>query len=150
MTNEQRSSQPPQGQFDPDYYVQWQPPIIPPGQGRRVVRNAIAFLSAVLVFIALTALWRSNLIALPGGRGDIVGRVAAPAGGAVVFTGTDLTEIPVAADGSFIVRGVRSGRQILYVAFAGTAWEVAVDVPNQGTVDVGVITVQPTAEPVQR
>lgn len=150
MGEPQTPSQPPSGTpIDPDYYVKWKPPIIPPGQGRRVVRIAIVALAVVLVVMGAIALWRSNLIALPGGRGDIVGRVIAPTGGAVVFTLTNPEEIPVAADGSFTVPNVPAGRQMLYVALTGMAWEVPVEVPNQGVVDVGVITVEVTAEPVR-
>ncbi|WP_298400497.1 hypothetical protein [uncultured Chloroflexus sp.] len=150
MSEPQNSSQPPSGgSVNPDYYVQWKPPLIPPGQGRRVVRIAIAVLAVALVFMGAVTLWRSNLIALPGGRGDIMGRVAAPTGGAVVFVLPNPTEIPVAADGSFTVPNVPAGRQMLYVALAGMAWEVPVEVPNQGSVDVGVITVEVTAEPAQ-
>ncbi len=150
MSEPQNPSQPPSGgSVNPDYYVQWKPPLIPPGQGRRVVRIAIAVLAVALVFMGAVALWRSNLIALPGGHGDIMGRVAAPTGGAVVFVLPNPTEIPVAADGSFTVPNVPAGRQMLYVALAGMAWEVPVEVPNQGSVDVGVITVEVTAEPAQ-
>lgn len=150
MSEPQNPSQPPSsGSVDPDYYVQWKPPLIPPGQGRRVVRIAIAVLAIALVVMGAVALWRSNLIALPGGRGDIVGRVVAPTGGAVVFVLPNPTEIPVAADGSFTVSNVPSGRQMLYVALSGMAWEVPVEVPNQGKVDAGIITVEVTAEPAQ-
>jgi hypothetical protein len=38
---------------------------------------------------------------------------------------------------------------MLYVGFSGTAWEVEVNVPNQGMVDVGVITVETTAEAIR-
>ncbi|WP_322487447.1 hypothetical protein [Chloroflexus sp.] len=137
------------GAFDPDYYVKWRPPLIPPGHGRRIVRIAIAVLAVALVIMGAVALWRSNLIALPGGRGDIVGRVVAPTDGAVVFVLPNPTEIPVAADGSFTVPNVPSGRQMLYIAFSGMAWEVPVEVPNQGSIDVGVITVEVTAEPAR-
>ncbi|WP_322494055.1 hypothetical protein [Chloroflexus sp.] len=148
MSEPKHTPQPPSGgSIDPEYYVKWKPPIIPPGQGRRVVRIAIAVLAVALVVMGAVELWRSNLIALPGGRGDIVGRVVAPTGGAVVFVLPNPTEIPVAADGSFTVPNVPSGRQMLYVAFSGMAWEVPVEVPNQGTVDAGVITVEVTAEP---
>ncbi|WP_298817726.1 hypothetical protein [Chloroflexus sp.] len=150
MSTPEPPSQPPAGSpVDPDYYVKWQPPLIPPGQGRRIVRIAIMALIVVLLVMGAVALWRSNLIALPGGRGTIVGRVAAPTAGAVVFTLANPTEIPVADDGSFALPDVPSGRQMLYVALSGVAWEVPVEVPNQGTVDVGVITVEVTAEPVQ-
>jgi len=140
---------PPGNPVDPDYYVNWKPPLIPPGQGRRLVRIAIIVLAVVLVIMSAVALWRSNLVALPGGRGEIVGRVIAPTAGAVVFTLTNPTEIPVAADGSFTLSDVPSGRQMLYVALSGVAWEIPVDVPNQGVVDVGVITVEVTAEPIR-
>lgn len=136
-------------QFDPDYYVKWRPPLIPPGQGRQVVRIAIFVLSGILIIMAAVALWRSNLIALPGGRGTIVGKVIAPSEGAVVFTLTNPTEIPVGVDGRFTLPDVPSGRQMLYVGFSGTAWEVEVNVPNQGMVDVGVITVETTAEAIR-
>lgn len=136
-------------QFDPDYYVKWRPPLIPPGQGRRVIRIAIFILSGMLMVMAAVILWRSNLIALPGGRGVIVGQVIAPGEGAVVFTLANPTEIPVAADGRFTIPDVPSGRQMLYVGFSGTAWEVAVDVPNQGMVDVGIISVETTAEAIR-
>ncbi|GIV88232.1 MAG: hypothetical protein KatS3mg055_0750 [Chloroflexus sp.] len=142
-------SPPPGNPVDPDYYVNWKPPLIPPGQGRRLVRIAIIVLAVVLVIMSAVALWRSNLVALPGGRGEIVGRVIAPTAGAVVFTLTNPTEIPVAADGSFTLSDVPSGRQMLYVALSGVAWEIPVDVPNQGVVDVGVITVEVTAEPIR-
>jgi hypothetical protein len=190
---------PPGNPVDPDYYVNWKPPLIPPGQGRRLVRIAIIVLAVVLVIMSAVALWRSNLVALSSGRGEIVGRVVAPTAGAVVFTlanpteipvafdgsfthrlacrtrppkrGTEIpvafdgsfthrlacrtrppkrgTEIPVAFDGSFTLSDVPSGRQMLYVALSGVAWEIPVDVPNQGVVDVGVITVEVTAEPIR-
>ncbi len=150
MSEPNQPMQPPGGgPVDPDYYTRWKPPVIPPGQGHRIVRGAIWTLTIVLIVMGAVAFWRSNLIALPGGRGDIVGRVSAPGNGAVVFTLANPTEIPVAADGSFVVRNVPAGRQMLYVAFSGTAWEVPVEVPNQGQVDVGVITVEATAEPLR-
>jgi len=154
--------------------VNWKPPLILPGQGRRLVRIAIIVLAEVFVIMSAVAFWRSNLVALSSGRGEIVGRVVAPTAGAVVFTLANPTEIPVAFDGSFTHRlacrtrppkrgteipvafdgsftlsDVPSGRQMLYVALSGVAWEIPVDVPNQGVVDVGVITVEVTAEPIR-
>ncbi|PMP81053.1 MAG: hypothetical protein C0184_08745 [Chloroflexus aggregans] len=140
---------PPGNPVDPDYYVNWKPPLISPGQGQRLVRIAIIVLAVVLVIMSAVALWRSNLVALPSGRGENIGRVVAPTAGAVVFTLANPTEIPVAADGSFTLSDVPSGRQMLYVALSGVAWEIPVDVPNQGVVDVGVITVEVTAEPIR-
>ncbi len=188
------------------------------------MRIAIIVLAEVFVIMSAVAFWRSNLVALSSGRGEIVGRVVAPTAGAVVFTlanpteipvafdgsfthrlacrtrppkrgteipvafdgsfthrlacrtrppkrGTEIpvafdgsfthrlacrtrppkrgTEIPVAFDGSFTLSDVPSGRQMLYVALSGVAWEIPVDVPNQGVVDVGVITVEVTAEPIR-
>ncbi|MEF3273286.1 MAG: hypothetical protein K6356_02645 [Chloroflexus sp.] len=76
------------------------------------------------------ALWRSNLLALPSGRGLIVGHVAVPPDGFAVFTLTNPTEMPVATDGRFVLTDVPAVRQLLYVMFSDMAWEVPVEVPR--------------------
>jgi hypothetical protein len=114
------------------------------------VRVLILFLGMVVVVLGLVNLSKSDLTASLRGTGDLKGVVldvqGLPFSGNIYVEASSL-KTTTNADGSFLVKNVPAGTQLIVVADGTVGHEYAVKIVAGQTTDLGTVVFQPTATP---
>jgi hypothetical protein len=117
---------------------------------QKVARILIGFFAIAIVILSIVFFWKSDLAAPLRGTGSVRGLAqdesGKPLDGSIYVTGTTLAA-KTNPDGSFELKNIPAGKQLIVVANAGSGREYPVEITAGQASDLGTITIQSTATP---
>jgi hypothetical protein len=127
------------------------PDPLPDRQGKKKQSwTVIWVLAALAVVLAGVLFFRSDTFSGIMGvgvvNGQVIDQTGKPVQAQIMIEGTQLTS-PTDVNGQFSLANVPAGDRLLVAGYQGMGFEVPVQIPAGGTVNVGQVRVSATAEP---
>jgi hypothetical protein len=118
--------------------------------GQKRVRILAVILGLMVLILVVVNLWKSDLTAQLRGAGAVHGVVVTVQGqpflGNIYVTGTNLA-VKTNADGSFELKNIPIGRQLIVVADSQSGREIPVNIVAGQTTEMGTVQFESTATP---